>query len=540
MANSQTYDVVIIGGGHNGLVCAGYLAKAGLKVCVLERRYTVGGACVTEELIPGYRCSTASLVNSLFRPEIIQDLSLYNFGLEFIPRDPSVISLLPDGQHLMLGKNEEESVKQIQKFSAKDAKNYPIYGRMMGRLAQFLEPLILNTPPDCSPDNASSMKAGLHHLLELPDNDFVNFIEMLSGSARHFLDRWFESEVLKAALTIDGITGVNASPSMPGTAYLMLYHMIGSTETGRPAWGQIRGGMGGLTHALATAAKSFGATIRTEATVTKILVENKRASGVVLEDGEEIRAQAVVSAADPHLTFLKLLESRDLPADFRNAVSNMDFEGVAMKIHLALDRLPDFYGFDNSNPGPQHQGTVLIAPSMDYLENAYTDARHGSPSHRPHIECSIPTVLDPSLAPEGKHLMGIYLQYTPYTLKDATWDEIKESYADKVLDCIEEYAPGFKDSVLARKVYSPKDLEREIGLTGGNLYHGAMSLNQLFSLRPVLGWAKYRTPVNNLFLCGSGAHPGGGVFGVPGRNASQEIVKDFKEGLIETSTVTRG
>lgn len=511
------------------MVCACYLADAGLKVTVLERRYTVGGACVTEELFPGYRCSTASLVSSLFREEIIRDLRLKDHSLEFLPREPSVVTLFPDGKHLMLGSDERACAQQIGKFSGADAEAYPRYGRTMRRLAAAMEPYILGEAPDLSLEDPKLLRDELGRLVSLSDEDLDHLVAALTGSARGFLNRWFESDAIKVPLVIDGITGVDGGPSTPGTAYLMLYHMTGSTETGRPAWGQIRGGMGGITRALAEVARERGVVIRTEAEVVRILVDGEgRAGGVVLADGEEIRSRTVASSADPHVTFLKLMDPAHLPEAFRREVQDIDFDGVATKIHLALDRLPEIRGFDGGGPGPQHRGTLLIAPSMGYLDDAYADAREGRPSARPHIECTIPSVLDPSLAPEGKHVTGIYVQYTPYSLADSSWEEIKESYADRVLECIEEYLPGLTDRVVDRRVYSPLDLERELGLTGGSLYHGSMSPGQLFSRRPVAGYADHRTPVSGLYLCGSGVHPGGGVFGVPGRNAAARIANDLR------------
>lgn len=549
-AGRNASSAVVIGAGHNGLTCAAYLARSGLDVTVVERRDVVGGACVTEELIPGYRCSTASLVTSLFRPEIAADLELAAHGLEFIPRNPSVVALFPDGRSLSLGSDEQACVAEIAKFSQADAEAYPAYGRSMRRLAAFMEPLLMNPLPAlrlgrdadradspgrraepglAGPDGDGAgavLKALLRRAADLPADDLVLLLELLTGSAAGFLDHWFESDAIKVPLVIDGITGVDASPSMPGSAYLMLYHMTGGTEVGRPAWGQVRGGMGGITAALASAARAHGAVIRTGSPVARIVTANGRASGVVLESGQELTADVVVSAADPYTTFVRLMEPSALPSRFRRAAENRRFQGVAMKMHLALDRLPDVAGFP-AGLGPQHNATLLIAPSMDYLEEAYADARAGRPSANPHIECTIPSVLDPTVAPDGKHLMGIYLQYAPYQLAEASWDEIKESYADRVLECMEPYLPGITDSVMGRCVLTPVDLERRLGLTGGDLYHGAMTSDQLFFLRPGEGVSSHHTPIEGLYSCASGTHPGGGVFGVPGRNGARAVLADL-------------
>jgi phytoene dehydrogenase-like protein len=534
MKGAKMPNVVIIGAGHNGLTCAAYLARAGVGVTVVERRDIIGGACVTEELMPGYQCSTASLVTSLFRPEIAADLDLASHGLEFIPRNPSVVALFPDGRHLSLGSDEAACVAEIAKFSSADAEAYPAYGATMRRLARAIEPLLMNPLPGLGGNGADARGAGavlkelLRSAAELPGDDLVLLLEAITGSAAGFLEHWFESDAIKVPLVIDGITGVNASPSMPGSAYLMLYHMTGGTEVGRPAWGQVRGGQGGITTALASVARAHGAVIRINAPVAGITVTDGRATGVVLESGEQLTADAVVSAADPYRTFVGMLEESVLPTRFRRAMENRRFDGVAMKMHLALDRLPQVRGFPEGQ-GPQHNATLLIAPTLEYLEQAYADARAGRPSMNPHIECTIPSVLDPTVAPEGRHLMGIYLQYTPYQLAEGSWDDIRESYADRVLECMEEYLPGITESVVDRRVLTPVDLERRLGLTGGDLYHGAMTADQLFFLRPGEGASSHHTPVTGLYLCGSGTHPGGGVFGVPGRNGAQAVLTDISD-----------
>ena len=533
MTTDRSYDVIIVGGGHNGLVCAAYLARAGRRVLVLERRSIVGGACVTEELIPGFRFSTASLVASLFRSEILQELQLKAHGLRFLHRDPSVVALLPGGEHLMLGGDEREGREEIARFSPADAERYRQYGELMRRLhslmrAQFTEDAGRELAAD-----PVELKTFLRKAIELSDSDLQHLVRLLFGSAREFLDSWFATDALKATLAIDGITGVNAGPSAPGTAYLMLYHMTGMTETGRPAWSQIRGGMGSLTQALAASGRSSGADIVTDAHVARILVEDGEACGVELADGRVFRARAVASAADPRTTFLELVEPQHVPSGLQHAIRARDFEGVAAKIHLALDRLPAIAGFADGEPSGRHyQGTLLVAPSLDYLDAAYADARAGRPSSRPHIECTIPTILDPSLAPPGKHIMSMYVQYAPYHLADGSWAQVKEQFADRVLGCLEDYMPGLTSAVLDRRVYSPADLEAELSLAGGNLYHGAMSPGDLVFGRPGPGCGGYRTPVAGLYLCASGASPGGGVFGVPGANAARVIAADLAAGRV--------
>jgi phytoene dehydrogenase-like protein len=524
LERDNNYDAIIVGAGHNGLVCAAYLARSGFRVAIVERRPVLGGAAVTEELVPGFRFSTASLVNSLFRREIIQELELAKHGLEIMEREPSVISLYPDGGHVMLGRDEARNREEIARYSKDDAEAYPRYGRTMGRLAGSVEDLLVGPARAPLFDDIPALRAVLDRVDAIPDSDLGHLLHLLFGSARDVLDEWFVRDEIKALLAIDGVTGFRGGPSTPGSAYLMLYHMTGATETGRPAWGHVRGGMGGLTAALASVLHSHGAEVLTGRQVEHVLVgADGQARGVALSDGTELLGRCVVSAADPRTTFTKLVGAEHLPAGYGHAIAARDYEGVAAKVHLALDRLPRIRGFDGAGAGPQHRGTLLIAPTLDYLDRAYADAAAGTPSRSPHIECTIPTVLDPSLAPEGKHVMSIYVQYTPYTLSQGSWDDIKEAFADRVLECVEEYLPGITDSVLGRCVLSPLDLERRLGLAGGNLYHGAMSPLDLFAGRPGGVRRDYTSPVSGLYLCASGTRPGGGVCGVPGRNAAHLV-----------------
>jgi len=526
MSETTTYDTVIVGAGHNGLVCGAYLARAGHRVAIVERRDTVGGACVTDELFPGYRFCTASLVTCLFRQEIVADLDLARHGLEIIPREPSVVALFPDGRSLALGADMAAATAEIGKFSAHDAAVYADYGETMRRLARFAAPYLLGKSRTPLLDDMPALRTALAAAAGLPDDDLRRLVTALFGSARSLLDDWFESDELKVTLATDGVVGVDAGPSMPGTAYLMLYHQMGATESARPSWGQVKGGMGGITRALAAACAAHGADIVTGQAVRRIRVGSAGAEAVELDDGRQLRGRVIVSAAAPKTTFLDLVDADAVPSGYRHAIGGADFEGVAAKIHLALDRLPEIRGL----PGEcaEYRGTLQILPSMDHSDAAHAESRLGRPSSEPHVECTIPTVLDPSLAPPGKHVMSMYVQFTPYTLAGTTWEDIKEPFADRVLDYIEPYLPGLTASVLNRKILTPRDLERELALPGGHLYHGAMSARDMFAGRPVAGYADYHTPVPGLYLCGAGTRPGGGVFGMPGKNAS-DVVRQHLE-----------
>jgi phytoene dehydrogenase-like protein len=521
-----SYDAIIIGGGHNGLVTAAYLAKAGRKVLVLERRHVVGGACVTEEVFPGFKVSTAAYVNSLFRKEIIRDLRLADYGFAVLERSPSSFTPFPDGRSLLMGPDRDLTLREVAKFSGRDAENLPKYEAMLERVADVIEPTLLMKPPNLLRpglrDLWNSWK--LHRAAKALGTNLSEAVEILAGAARPILDRWFESEEVKATLATDAIIGAMAAPSMPGTAYVLFHHVMGETNGKRGVWGYVRGGMGGLTQALAKAGQALGVTIRTEADVARIIVDDGTAHGVVLASGEEIRAKVVASNADAHVTFRKLIDERLLPPDFAEAIGRISYESASLKINVALSELPDFRACPGVQPAPHHRGTIHICPDQDYIERGYDDAKYGKPSERPILECTIPSVVDPSVAPAGKHLMSMFVQYAPYRLKGATWDELREPFADRCFGLLNEYAPNFKRSVIARQVLTPLDLERTFNLTGGNIFQGAMSLNQLFALRPVVGWAGYTTPIRGLYLCGAAAHPGGGVIGAAGWNAAKVIL----------------
>jgi len=521
------YDAIVVGAGHNGLVTACYLARAGLRVLVLERRYVVGGACVTEETFPGFRVSTAAYVNSLFREEIVRELRLAEYGFEVLARQPSSFTPFLDGRSLLLGSDADLNRREISKFSARDTERYPLYEAMLDRVAAFVEPTITATPPNV-------LRPGVRDLWSLLTlgRSFSRLgaaasdaVEILTGSARDLLDRWFESDELKATLATDAIIGAMASPSMPGTGYVLLHHVMGETGGKRGTWGYVRGGMGGLTRALAGAAGDLGVDIRCDAEVSRILVRAGRVTGVALASGDEYRAPIVASNADARVTFRRLLGAGELPAEFVAAVDRISYESASLKINVALAELPSFRACPGVEAGPQHRGTIHVCPDLDYIERAYDDAKYGRPSERPVLECTIPSVVDPTVAPPGRHLMSIFVQYAPYALRASSWDDIGDRFADRCFDLLDEYAPNFRRAVLARQVLTPLDLERTFNLTGGNIFQGAMTPGQLFSFRPVPGYAGYRTPLKGLYLCGAAAHPGGGVMGAPGWNAAREILR---------------
>ncbi|HMG33515.1 MAG TPA: NAD(P)/FAD-dependent oxidoreductase [Blastocatellia bacterium] len=524
-------DAVIVGGGHNGLITAAYLARAGLSVTVLEKRKVVGGAAVTEEIWPGYKVSTLSYLCSLLQPRIIDDLELGKFGYYLYPKDPAFFTAFPDGQHLFFWQSQKKTVEELSKFSKRDAENYPEYEERLARLAEWVEHLLMTTPPNIVrrklEDLIALAKIG-YSTIKFRDADVLHLIKIMTQSVRAYLDERFESEQIKATLSTDGVIGTNGGPSTPGTAYIMLHHVMGGATGIRGLWGFVRGGMGAISTAIAASAQARGAVIRTSASVSRVLVKNGRAYGVVLENGDEIRARLVISNADPRVTFLKLIEAADLEEEFRAAVDKIRIEGCSMKINLALDCLPDFKAYPGRDVGPHHKATIHVCPSMEYVDRAWEDAKKGEPSTNPLVEITIPTTYDDSIAPPGKHIMSVFAQYAPYSLKDGNWDSMKECFADRCIDALAEYAPNIKDAILHRQVVSPLDMEREYSLTGGNIFHGDMTVDQLFFMRPVAGWARYRTPIAGLYLCGSGTHPGGGVMGAPGYNAAREILRDWR------------
>ena len=520
------YDAIVIGAGHNGLVTACYLARAGLRVLVLERRHVVGGACVTEETFPGFKVSTAAYVNSLFHTAIVRDLKLAAYGYEVLARDPSSFTPFPDGRSLTMGPDSDLTRREIAKFSARDAERYPQYEAMLERVAAVVEPTLTMAPPDLQKPRLGDLRTllTLGRSFRRLGEGVGEAVEILTGAARPILDRWFESEELKGTLATDAIIGAMASPSMPGTAYVLFHHVMGEAGGKRGVWAYVRGGMGGLTQALAAAARDLGADVRCEAEVARIIVREGRAVGVALAGGEEYHAPVVVSNADANVTFLRLLDRSELPEAFVADIERISYASASVKINVALTELPDFRALPGTEPGPQHRGTIHICPDQDYIERAYDEAKYGRPSAQPVLECTIPSAVDPTVAPPGRHLMSMFVQYAPYELRHGSWYDERDGFADRCFDLLNEYAPNFKRAVLDRQVLAPPDLERVFNLTGGNIFQGAMTPGQLFAFRPVPGHARYRTPLGGLYLCGSAAHPGGGVMGIPGLNAAREIL----------------
>jgi phytoene dehydrogenase-like protein len=525
------YDAIIIGGGHNGLTTAAYLAKSGKKVLVLERRHVLGGCTVTEEIYPGFKYTVLSYVVSLMRPEIIRDLELSKHGYHVIPVDSNFVPL-PDGNHLFLAEDDEENRRQISRLSRRDADAYSKYHKFMVNLARFANPFLSMVPPD----PLSSRPRELLKLLRLGmrfrglGKDAYSFVKLMTMSSLELAEMFFESDVMKAQVSCSGVIGTFQGIRSPGTAYVLLHHYMGELDGESGEWGFLRGGMGALADALAGAARKFGAEIRTEAPVSKILVRDGAASGVVLESGEEIPSKSVASGVDPPLTFLKMLDPADVPPEFLEKIRQYKARGCSGMVNLALDGLPNFTALPGD--GPHLRGFITIAPSTDYLERAYDDAKYGKYSHRPYLDVVIPSLADPSMAPPGKHVMSASVRYAPYQLKAGHWNDHREAFGDNVIDTLCEYAPNLRDIILHRQVLSPWDYEQEFGLTGGNIFHGDLSVDQLFMMRPVPGWAQYRMPVNRLYMCGSGAHPGGGVMGAPGWLAALEMLKDFGNGRL--------
>jgi len=522
------YDAIVVGGGHNGLVNAAYLARAGRRVLVLERRHVLGGAAVTEEIYPGFQYSVCSYVVSLLRPEIIRDLDLASHGLEILPLE-STFTPLPDGDYLVRWADHDQTRQELYRHSPSDAEAYDLFGRLMYKMAFAVKPILQAAPPDPTsfkPRDLLGLSRLGKHFAGLDGEEFAALYKLMTMSAADYLDEWFETEALKSTMSASGIIGTFLGPRSPGSAYVLLHHYMGEIDGAFRAWGFARGGTGSVSMAIARAAESHGVEIRTEAPVAEILADGGRVVGVALESGEEIRAPVVVSALDPKLTFLKLVDSAHLPEDFVEALRRFKIRGSSGKVNLALDGLPDFRSLPGV--GPHLRGAISISPSIDYLERAYDDAKYGEFSRQPYMDVLIPSMIDPGMAPPGKHVMSIFVQYAPYELNGGWNDTRREEFGDTVIDTLAEHAPNIRDIILHRQVLTPMDMETEFGLTEGNIFHGELSLHQLFFLRPTAAWADYRSPIRGLYQCGSGTHPGGGITGAPGRLAAQTILRDKK------------
>src|ERR1700730_16835596 len=526
---AHSYDVVVIGGGHNGLVNAAYLARAGKKVLVLERRHVLGGAACTEEIVPGFKFSVCSYVVSLLRPEIIRDLDLPRHGLEILPLD-GTFTPMPNGDPLWRVNDHGKTRREIARHSRVDAQAYDEFGKARQTMCRFVKPILSMIPPDPATLNPRELMKLLfigRRFQGMSSEDKYNQVQLMTMSAIDFLDQWFETDVLKATMSASGIIGTFLGVRSPGTAYVLLHHYMGEIDGAFRSWGFARGGTGAISNAIADEAREAGAEIHTRAPIAKIMVNKGQRKGEVLADGDEIYANIISSSVDPRLTFTKFIEEGTLPSEFLEEVKRYKFRGSSGKLNLALDALPNFKCMPG--PGPHLRGAISISPSVEYMEKAYDDAKYGNFSHRPYIDIVIPTLTDPSVAPPGKHIMSCFVQYAPYKLRPGLdWDSQKEAFGDNVINAIAEYAPNIKDIILDRQVVTPLDLERDFGLSEGNIFQGELSLEQLFFLRPVPGWAQFRTPIKNLYMCGSATHPGGGIMGGPGRLAALEILKDFK------------
>ena len=522
---------MVVGAGHNGLTAAAYLARAGLTTLVVERRAVVGGACVTEEIAPGCRASTTSYIASMLRPEVIRDLDLAGHGLRMVPCDPALLVPFPDGTVVPWWSDRDRTVQELKRLSPADARTFVRVDDELKRLARYLQPFFLEPPPEVGargwPGILEAIRVG-KRFRGISGSEIARMVSFLTGSLGDFLDRNYESEKVKTLFLANNVYGKHGGPYAPGTALGLLFHLLsGGEHELQGFYGHVLGGMGSITEAMARAARGFGAEIVTGAPVARIDVDRGRAKGVTLDDGTEIDARVVLSNADPKRTFLGLVESGALPEEFRRAVAGIKMDGPCAKVNLVLSEEPRVNGMPAAFTPPQRSLFTLV-PSLEFAERCYDTAKLGDVPEELWVDCVVATNVDRSLAPEGRHVMTCFVQYVPYKLREGSWDEKREMLGDRVLRKIGEYAPNVPGSVVARQVLTPLDLERIYGLTEGNIFHGDLSLEQLFFMRPVAGWASYRTPVAGLYLCGAGAHPGGGVTGAPGHNAAHQVLHDWR------------
>ena len=515
---ATSYDAIIVGAGHNGLVAAAYLAREGMKVGVFEKRGIVGGAAITEELWKGFRVSRLSYAYSLFDPQIVRDLQLEKNGLRVVSTDPDLFVPFPDNKYLFIWENAEKTARGFEKFSKHDAKNYPRYLEFWKGVSELMGPMMLSPPPPLdafaglftSPEALDALKA------------------LMFSSVSELLDEYFESEYVRAAICPRGLIGTMVGPKTPGSAYVLGHHVIGGSTGETGVWGYLKGGMGALSDSLAKSAEGFGAEIVKNSWVTRILVEDGRAFGVELSNGTRVRSKFVISNADPKQTFLKLVGKDYLDPAFVKRIEKIKDEGCVLKLNAAIEELPDYIALPGKQLAIQHRGITSIGPSVDYCERAFDDAKYGRPSEHPFLRTVYHSANDPDLAPAGMHTMSVFAQYFPYTLASGSWDEIKEEVGDNIIDTLSEYAPNMKGSVIHREVLTPLDMEREFSLPKGNIFHMEITPDQMFFFRPAAGWAQYKTPIKGLYLCGSGTHPGGGVIGAPGFNAAETVIADLK------------
>ena len=534
--SGSVYDAIVIGGGHNGLTAAAYLARGGLKPLVLERREIVGGCCVTEEIAPECRVSSTSYVASMLRPEVIKDLNLAKHGLRMVPCDPSIQVSFPDGRVVPWWADRNRASTEFRKHSARDADTFIRVDDRLKKLARYLQPFFMEPPPEV--DTASMhgwsdlFRVG-KRFRGISSHEISQLISFLTGSLGEFLDRNYESDTIKTMFLANNVYGKHGGPYQPGTAIGLLFHLLsGGEHELQGFYGHVIGGMGAITQALAASGKKSGVAIRTSASVSQIMTRNGRATGVVLDDGTEIRARIVLSNADPKRTFLGMLPASELPADFLHSVRGIKMDGPCAKVNMVLAEEPRFTGTP-SQATPLERTFYTLVPSLEFAERCYDISKFGEIPEELWVDCVVSSNADSSLAPEGKHILTCFVQYVPYRLHQGTWDEKRDLLGDRVVKKIAEHAPNVPNAILARQVLTPLDLERTYGLTEGNIFHGDLTLDQLFFMRPVPGWSQYRTPVRGLYLCGAGAHPGGGVTGAPGHNAAHQVLRDWKKGLFQ-------